>query len=152
MSFDPAVFESTVYEEANETKTTPLPEGDYVSIIEAAKVTPVGRKDGSTVPVLRVTHQLQDLTPDVLELMGGRDKVTVQQTIWLDLNEKGSLAFGPNQNVGLGRLREAAGCNKPGKPFSIQDLAGRGPINVRITHYQNDAGDTYNRINLVSKG
>ena len=42
----------------------------------------------------------------------------------LDLTPSGSLDTSKGKNIGLGRLREAVGQNKPGQAFSFQNLPG----------------------------
>lgn len=152
-TFDPAAFEGLIIDEANETKTTPVPEGDYRGIIESVKVDAIdiqrGERAGQKVPILKVTYELEDDTGKLKELLN-REKVTVRQDIWIDLNENGGIAFGPNLNVGLGRLREAVGLNKPGKAFSFKMLEGAGPVIVHVTQETRDA-DVFNRVPRVSK-
>lgn len=154
-TFDPAAFEAMVIEEANETKTTPVPEGDYPGLIQSAKVSMIaiknGERAGTEVPILNILWDLTDEDGKLKEELN-RDKIMVRQDIWLDVNEHGGLAFGPNQNVGLGRLREAVGMNKPGKPFSFQMLEGAGPCLVHVKlQLREDTGDYSNRVPKISK-
>jgi len=152
-TFDPAAFESMTIDQANETKTTPVPEGDYRGIVESVKIDTVaiskGERAGKTVPVLKIIYELEDDTGKLKELLN-RDKVTVRQDIWLDVTDSGALAFGPNLNVGLGRVRDACGFNKPGKAFSFKMLEGAGPVIVHVTQEARDA-DIYNRVPRISK-
>jgi len=152
-TFDPAAFESMTIDQANETKTTPVPEGDYRGIVESVKIDTVaiskGERAGKTVPVLKIIYELEDDTGKLKELLN-RDKVTVRQDIWLDVTDSGALAFGPNLNVGLGRLRDACGLNNPGKAFSFKMLEGAGPVIVHVTQEARDA-DIYNRVPRISK-
>lgn len=154
-TFDPEAFNQMVIEESNETKMTPVPAGDYKGFISEAKVSSIsirnGARAGTEVPVLNVTWQLEDEDGKLAEELN-RDVVRVRQDVWLDLNDTGGLAFGPNQNVALGRLREACGLNVPGKPFSFQMLEGQGPCIVHVvTEPRQDTGDMINRVPRVSK-
>ena len=154
-TFDPAAFEQMTIDQANETKSTPVPEGDYVALINSVKVDSLeiknGARAGTTVPILRVTYKIDDDTGKLAEELN-RDDVLVRQDIWLDVNESGGLAFGPNQNLGLGRLRDAVGFNKPGKAFSFPMLEGQGPVMIHVTVDTNaETGDSYNRVPRVSK-
>lgn len=152
-TFDAAAFENMVIEEANETKMTPVPEGQYKSLIEKAEIRTIeiknGDRAGQTVPILNVVHDIQDDDGELKKILN-RDKVTVRQDIWLDVDDNGSLSFGPNLNVGLGRLREATGLNKPGKKFSFGMLEGQGPLRIYVTEQtREDTGDVFNRVPKV---
>lgn len=153
-TFDPAVFENLVVEGANETKSTPVPEGDYAAIIDAVRVKSIdiskGDRAGQTVPILEVTWHILDEDGKLGELLN-RDKVTVRQDIWLDI-VNGGLAFGPNLNLALGRLREALDLNKPNKPFTFKMLEGQGPATITVgQRTQESSGDVFNQVNRVSK-
>lgn len=154
-TFDPAAFEQMTIDQANETKSTPVPEGDYTALISKVRVKTVdiknGARAGQTVPILEVNYQIQDDTGKLAEELN-RDEVHVRQDIWLDVNENGALAFGPNQNLGLGRLRDAVGFNKPGKAFSFPMLEGQGPVVIHVTVDTNaETGDSFNRVPRVSR-
>jgi hypothetical protein len=154
-TFDPAAFEAMVIDEANETKTTPVPDGDYPGLIHKAQVSTItiksGERAGTEVPILNITWELTDEDGKLAEELN-REKVFVRQDIWLDVNEHGGLAFGPNQNVALGRLREAVGMNRKGQSFSFPMLEGAGPCMVHVkTEARQDTGDIINRVPRVSK-
>ena len=104
---------------------------------------------GTTVPILEVMWQIMDDSGKLKELLN-RDKIVVRQDIWLDVTD-GALSFGPNLNVGLGRLREAVGLNKPGKPFSFKMIEGQGPVRISVTQKVQDSGDVYNNVSKVMK-
>lgn len=153
-TFDPEAFENMVLDSANETKMTPVPEGEFrgfISNVRVKSITPKsGANEGKTMPILEVTYQLEDDTGELAKELN-RDVVNVRQDIWLDVNDQGGLAFGPNLNVGLGRLREAVGMNKPGKPFTFKQLEGAGPVLVTVTQdVRSDTGDVYNRVPRVA--
>lgn len=136
-TFDPVIFEQMILEEANETEFTPVPAGDYQGFVQSAKVRAMeikkGRRAGQTVPILTVTYALEDNDGKLKELLG-RDIPTVRQDIWLDVNDTGGLSFGPNMNVQLGKLRDAVGMNKKGKPFSFTMLEGAGPLLIHVVN------------------
>ena len=105
MSFDPNTFLTMTVEEANDTKISPCPAGEYLAV--ATKVEPKSwaSRDGSSSGMkLEITWDIDDA--NVKQLLG-REKVTSRQNIMLDLNEAGNgLDMGKGKNVGLGRLRE----------------------------------------------
>ena len=145
-------YENVVIEGANETKATPLPEGSYSDvIIDSVRIKKVKRNDGTEAPVLEIIHHLTNPSEELKQLLGGRDKITVRQDIWLDVTETGAIAFGPNQNLGLGRLREAAGMNSA-KKFSFNQLVGVGPLKIHVgIKTQESTGDSFNTVTKVEK-
>jgi hypothetical protein len=132
--FDANNFMSAVFEEANDTKRTPCPAGEFQAMIE--KVEPKtgiigkGERQGQAWGGLNVSYSVQD--PAVLQLLG-RDKCIVTDLVMLDLTPAGGLDMGPGKNIGLGRLREAVGLNQKGQPFSPMMLNGRF-VKVAIKH------------------
>lgn len=132
--FDASNFMSAVFEEANDTKRVPCPAGEFQAIIE--KVEPKtgtigkGERMGQPWAGLSVTYNIQD--PAVLALVN-RDKVTITDTVMLDLTPQGGLDMGPQKNIALGRLREACNLNQKGQPFSPMMLAGRF-VKVSVRH------------------
>lgn len=152
-TFDPQAFENMVIEQSNETKSTPVPEGDYKTIIDSVNVKSVkiksGDREGQEVPVLQVVYQILDEDGTLAKQLN-MDKITVRQDVWLDVSESGTLAFGPNQNVRLGKLRDAVGLNQPNKPFSFKMLEGQGPLLIGVgLDIRDDLA--YNRVNSVQK-
>lgn len=157
-TFDPAAFENTTVEQSSETHSTPVPEGEYTAIIDSVKVNSIkiknGDRAGQEVPILRVIYHIEDDDGKLSSLLN-REKVTVRQDIWLDTKGEGAsmtLAFGPNQNVALGRLRDAVNLNKPGKPFNFKMLEGQGPVKITVTNTDDvERGTTYDNVTRVGK-
>ena len=154
-TFDPVAFEAMVIDEANETASTPVPEGTYMGLIDSTKIKAItpskGQNAGQSVPILEVTYVLADDDGKLKRLLN-REKVTVRQDLWLDVNDQGGLSFGPNQNVQLGRLRDACGMNKPGKAFGFKMLEGQGPLEIAVTVGVNEErGTSYNNVRSVQR-
>lgn len=122
--FDPAQFLDQQFTEANDTKTIPVPAGEYTAVIGDVKMRAwTSKADPSKSGLtLDVVWEVDD--PGVKELLG-RDKVTVKQGIMLDLTESGQLDMGKGRNIGLGKLREGVNLNAPGQPFAFSMLPGR---------------------------
>lgn len=104
---------------ANATKREPLPVGETVAQIMETKISEgvsgPNSKDPGT-PWARLDCKLEITDPEYLaQIPGSPDKAITFLGVVLDL-QNGSVAVGPNKNIRLGRLREAAGCN--GKPLS----------------------------------
>lgn len=148
MSFDPNTFLNTTYEEANDTKITPCPVGEYLAVASKVDAKTWASLDGSKSGVkLEILWEIDDA--NVKQLLG-RDKVTSRQNIWLDLNEAGTgLDLGKGKNVGLGRLREALDLNTPGQAFAFSMIEGR-LAKVMVSH-RVDGEDIYDEVKKVAK-
>lgn len=146
--FNPDQFLDMQITEANDTKLTPVPVGEYGAIIEDVKCRQWQSKQDPSKSglTLDITWSIDD--PAVKELLG-RDKVTVRQGVMLDLTESGGLDMGKGRNVGLGRLREAVGLNTPGQPFSFSMLVGR-VAKVSVSH-RIDGENIYAEVKGVTK-
>lgn len=104
---------------ANATKRDPLPIGETTAQIMECKISdgvsgPNSKNPGT--PWARLDCKLEITDPEYLaQIPGNPSKATTFLGVMLDL-QNGSIAVGPNKNIRVGRLREAAGCN--GKPLS----------------------------------
>jgi hypothetical protein len=140
--FDADTFLHTQTTEADSTRREPIPVGEYTAVVEGIKpdVTQSGK------PLLRVNWKLADPRyPDV----EGR---LVDQTIWLDVTDTGSLDRSKGKNIGLGRLRTAVGQNNPGQPWSPAMLMGQVAL-VSISHRadKDDPDVLYDQVKGVTK-
>jgi len=123
MSFDPNTFLNATFTEENDTKVIPVPAGEYLALAEKVDVKSWSSKDGSSSGIkLEILWDIQD---DNVKALLGRDTVKCAQQQMLDLTDTGALDMGKGKNVGLGRIREALGLNKPGEPFSFGMIQGR---------------------------
>jgi hypothetical protein len=150
MSFDPTTFLNQTLDQANDTKITPCPVGEYLAIAEKVDVKPWSSKDGSSSGLkVNILWEIQD---ENVKALLDRDKILVPQDIMLDLNESGEgLDMGKGKNVGLGRLREALDLNKPGEPFSFSMIQGR-PATVAVSHRTGqNPEDIFHEIKRVAK-
>lgn len=145
--FDPNQFLDLQITEANDTKTIPVPAGEFLAVVDDVKCRTWNSKDGSKSGLtLDVTWSIDDA--GVKELLG-REKVTVRQGVMLDMTEAGGLDMGKGRNVGLGRLREATNLNTPGQPFAFSMLVGR-PAKVNVSH-RVDGENIYAEVKGVAK-
>lgn len=116
--FDPDSFMNSEVEGANDTVVVPVPPGTYNAQIEEVKFRTVG--EAQDKHLIDVTYNLLD---DEVKAALGRDKVTIRQSIWLDISN-GALDMSKGKNVGLGKLRAALDLNDPSKPFKLSMLHG----------------------------
>lgn len=146
--FNPEQFLDMQVTESNDTKTIPVPVGEYIAVVEDVKCRQWQSKNDPSKSglTLDLTWSVDDAA--VKELLG-RDKVTVRQGIMLDLTDAGGLDMGKGRNIGLGRLREALGLNAPGQPFSFSMVAGR-VAKVSVSH-RIDGENIYAEVKGVAK-
>ena len=146
MAFDPATFLNQTVDEANDTKLTPVPVGEYIALADKVDIKSWSARDGSTSGLkLEIVWDIQD---ENVKALLGRDVVKVTQQQMLDLTEEGGLDLGKGKNVGLGRIREALGLNTPGEAFAFPMIQGR-LAKVAVTHRV--AGeDIYSEIRKVA--
>lgn len=131
MSFDPQSFIDSTITESNDTKIVPVPEGDYMGIIDKIAPRQWQSKDGTQTGIaLDIFWLVEDSA--VKEYLG-RETVTCKQGLMLDTTPQGGLDTSPGKNVGLGRLREAVGKNTPGEAFSFSMLPG-ATAKIRVSH------------------
>jgi len=131
-AFDPDLFLSQTVDQANDTKVTPCPAGEFTGVVKEFKARQwTAKSDPSNTGVtLDVTWTIED---EGVRQTLDRQEVTVRQGIMLDVTEAGALDLGKGKNVGLGRLREALGLNVPGQPFSFGMLNGQ-MAKVTVAH------------------
>lgn len=146
-SFDPDVFMSTQFTDANATKPLQCPAGEYRAMISNVKsrVLPKGSI------VLDVSWEVLDDVVRASLNMKPEQKLTVRHdTIWLEF-DNGVLSFADGVNVGLGRLRDALNQNTRGQPWAPSMLKG-GTAKIKVVHEVNkDNGDIYPKAVAVSK-
>jgi hypothetical protein len=131
--FSPDQFLDMQINEANDTKFVPVPVGEYTGVISEAKPRPWSSKDDPSKAGYAL-DVMWELDSQQLREMLGRDKITVKQSIMLDLIEDATgLDMSKGRNVGLGQLREALNLNVPGQPFAFSMLPGR-IAKVRVEH------------------
>jgi len=147
--FDPNQFLDATVTEANSTQLSPCPVGEYHAVIaDEPKFRQFsGTKDPTkTYTSLDLQWAIDD--PSVCEVTG-RTPTKVRQSLMLDFTESGSLDMGRGRNVGLGRLREAVGLNKPGQPFSFRQLQGQH-AKVVVSH-RVDGENIYDEVRAVAR-
>jgi hypothetical protein len=148
--FNPDLFLSQSTTQALETKRTTLPSDEYNAIIEKVEAG-VTAKKGS--PYLQVTFKVIGDKAEQLANQFNIAKPSVRRMYILDIDESGMLASGTNQNVDLGRLRDAVGQNQAGEPWAPRMLEGAGPLLISVTQRADEEKPDvmYNDIKSVAK-
>lgn len=118
---------------ANATRRDPLPAGEVLAQIMEIKINSgmSKPKEGrESAPWSRLDVKLEITDPSYLANYAGgtSPKAITTLGIMLDMQD-GRIASGPNKNLRLGRLREAAGVN--GKP--LNDLFGQ-MLRIMVSH------------------
>jgi hypothetical protein len=142
MAFDTQSFLSSATTSANDTRVIPCPVGTYQALIEKVEARQWQSKDGSKSGVaLDVTWSIEDA--DVKSALN-RENVSVRQGVMLDtkVTAEGKIVLDDStgKNIGLGRLREAVGKNRPGETFSFDMLPGL-MANVTVSHREGETSD-----------
>jgi hypothetical protein len=124
MTFDAEAFQNSIITDANSTQTIPWPPGTYVGTIKKVEVkSGTVKKDGPNFgkPWAGLTVSVE---VDRSALPEGASP-NGSGMVMLDLTDSGGLDASKGRNIGLGRLREAAGLNTPGQAFQFGMLEGR---------------------------
>lgn len=150
-NFDPSTFLDATITEAS-TKRNPIPAGSDVTatVGEPKARTWQGRQDPTKSGVAMDVPLEIDLSayPELAKTVGV-PKVTLTDSIMLDLTENGGIDISPGKNGKLRRYREALGMNNPGEPFSFRAMQGR-LIKVKIKHRPYE-GEIYDEVDSVAK-
>lgn len=147
MSFDADTFLNSEFDSGFETKLTQVPEGEYDAIIEDVKPRKFTNAEGQERAVLEVSWLILD---EDVKQQTELEKPLSRQTIWLDVNDNGTLERGKNKNLGLGNLLEALGLND-GKPWSPSSLKGlTGKVKVEKEKKPQDPENPYTNVTRVA--
>lgn len=141
--FHPDNFLDTEMDDALEDVYTPIPEADYMALVDDIKM----RTTKADQQILDVTYDILD---EDLKTKMDTEKVIVRQSLFLDI-DNGVLALGSNKNIKLGKLRAALGQNVQGKPWSPRLMKGAGPIKIHVTQRpdKDDPEIVYNDVSKV---
>lgn len=121
--FDPQAFMQTeVQGEQFDTERTPVEPGEYPVLIEECEAKTLGTDN---IPALALRLKIVNTGDDNL------DGKNLYHTIWLDLDERGALMSGANNNIGLGQLLAALDLN--GKPWKATQIPGNVVL-VQVRH------------------
>lgn len=150
-NFDPSLFLDATLSEPS-TRRPPIPAGlDLVGIIADVKMRPwQGRKDPTQSGLAADVTVEFDLSayPDVQKVVNV-PKVTISDSLMLNLTDAGLIDNSPGKNGKLRRYREALNMNKPDDSFSFRQMIGR-QIKARISHREHE-GDLYDQIETVAR-
>jgi len=141
-TFDADTFLGTETDQAMDTHFKPVPEGEYTAMIDT-----VVAKEVNDTPVLDITYVILD---DELKVTMNMDRVSVRQSIFIDMDENGIIALGDNKNVKLGKLREALGQNSG--TWSPRMLVGAGPVKIKTVNKpdKDDPETIYSNVQRVA--
>lgn len=133
--FDPVAFAQSTFTEANSTESIPIPAGEFPGLAEKVEIVGWQSKDGSKAGLkLQIIWNIAD---DAVREVTGRAENKVRQDIMLDLTDTAMLDMSKGMNVRLGKLREAVGLNRPGMPFSFDQIQGQ-MAKLKIGHRVGD--------------
>jgi hypothetical protein len=157
-NFDPALFLDATTTEAA-TRRPPLPVGDYIGTIGEpksraweSKKPDAKVKSGIAVDVpieVDVQSYLPTFSSENQKIFKDVQKVQLNASIMLDLNDGGMIDWGVGRNGALRRWREALDMNKPGEAFSIRMMSGR-QVKIKVKHRVYE-GEFFDEIDSVAK-
>lgn len=152
-AFNPDIFLQTNYDAPTSTVTALLPKDDYVGIIKELVPRQVqGTKDPSKW-YLFLDFQVEIGTPPAIREELGRDVSRIRHSVSVELVEgSNAIDMGKGKNVQLGRIRDAAGQNEPGKPWNPAML-NNAMVKVSVVQEpsEKDPQVKYNRIASFGK-
>lgn len=126
-------FLSQSFDDVPPDRSTPIPVGDYNVQVDTGekgiKLAQGTTKDGKSWKRLDLRCLIADPAGQLKETHGETPSITYG--IMLDLDDNDRLDLGPNRNVKLGKVLEAAGKRKPG--WKVTDLYGAA-FRIKIGH------------------
>lgn len=143
-TFNPEAFINAVIPAGLESKFTSVPAGEYLAIIEDLKFRATDK--GSIL-----CDVYWNVLDEEVKLKLNLEKITVRQSMFLDLDANGRPETGINKNLKLGNLKEALGVAD--KEIAFGALKGMGPCKIDVTQRADDKDPTilYNDVKRVTR-
>ena len=145
-TFNAEQFIGAQSDQAGETKFYPVPVGEYLAQIDKIEARGGIDKNGNPWRALDVLWHILD---DGVKAELQTEKPLARQNIFVNVTPQGGLDWGRNKNIALGRLREAVGQNRPGRPWSPTHLQG-AMAKVSVIHEPDQNGDPRAVVNKVA--
>lgn len=149
MSFDADQFMQQTVDGPLETEFKLPPEGEYQNVFIAdfdSKAFELiefkykqGDRAGQPGEMLKFTLPFKISNEPKLLAELGRDETTVSKQLIIDRDTNGGIDRGPNKNVELGRIFDAANLNSAN--VSPGQLRGTGPFVITIVHEKGKRAD-----------
>lgn len=153
-AFDPATYLDATISEPS-TRRPPLPAGrEFIGTIGEVKSRTGSSPDKKTGQMrewvaLDIPVEIDLSSEPELAQVQGTTKVTLTDSMFLDLTSGNTIDNAPGKNNKLRRYREAIDMNKAGDTFSPRRMQGR-PIRVKIKHDPYE-GEVYDKIDAVAR-
>jgi hypothetical protein len=138
--FNPDQFVQDTIDGQMSTTIELIPAGEYDAILtEVGKARRIsGTSSSGNEYDFAAIDLFFEINDPVLSEKIGRSTLRVKYGLNLDLDPTtGKLDVRKGKNVALGRLREAAGQNKLGQPWSFNNLLHTGPYVIVVDHVPN---------------
>lgn len=146
-SFDPDTFMQQTVDAPMETEYKLVPAGEYQNVFiddfdsKAFKlIEGTSNKTNKDYSFLKFSIPFKISNDPRAMQETGRDTAIVYKELNVDRDDAGNIAFGPNKNVELGRIREAAGQNSGGA-WGPANLRGAGPFVITVVHESGKRND-----------
>ena len=131
--FDPEAFLDATLPGGNSTKREIVPMGAYKAhvgklVVKGGTISKEGENYGKPWRALNIQWVIENqAVNDLLDL----PRVTVYDSVFLDLDDEGQIAMSKGKNIKLGKLREAIGLNSG--PVQFRAFEGR-PATISVGH------------------
>ena len=127
--FDPDEFMGADQTVDLDVNYTPFDEGEYVAQLGEEIRATQSEREGRVSVRLDIPWLLLD---DKAREKSGMDNPQFYSAIFVEMEDNGAIASGPNKNIALGQLRKALG-QDTGKKWSPGMLRGAGPVKIYVT-------------------
>ena len=148
--FDMEAFMGQTVEAEGSTVLSPIPQGEYMAMIEDVTPRAFARKDGKGHGMsLDIVFSLVDDDGKIREAIDGRDP-KFNQAFFCDTDTSGRLDMSKGKNIQLNRLRAALGQNTA-SAWSPLMLKGQGPVKITtgIEQSKQDSQMYFTRLKAV---
>lgn len=156
--FNPDTFLDTSTDQPLSTKPVLHPIGQYISLITGVKAREITGGPNGKMRFLDVQHEvdgnqpLPDGSGRLIKDVTNRDKMTVTDSVILDLTPDGRMDLREGMNFRVGRYLAALNQNTPGQVWSPRNLVGQA-LKVTIGHRADpkDPETVYTQVNGIEK-
>lgn len=135
--FNVSQFLTTETTDVGSTSFIPVPDGTYTAVLKELKAGQGKNKEGQDSYWFDAVLQLDDADGSI-KAVTGMEENRLQQRLFLDVTPSGGLDMSAGKNIGLNRIREALGQNRPGVAWSPAKMTGQ-VLRVEVQQKMDDS-------------
>ncbi len=137
--FDPESFMETKVRGEMSTSIPPIPPGEYLCLVDTIEPKVITSKDkGEDFFILEIMAVVDD---ELAREATGMKEPKARLSVFMDIEDDGSLNMDEGKNTDLGRFREALGQNNADEDWSPAMMLGASFIGNIINEGTNKPGD-----------